>query len=199
MGTKTVQLYGSTTHSLALQDNMDKKFSRRARTRVVLAIASYRYEYPLVKMDLSSDPYLSKPDAWIFDPVGSYCLLIEAKVGSNPLNERQLVSHANDWFNIKPRDLGSYLFPLDWCDVVEVVRKLQDQDIGSDPVSEIELKVLKEFEQYLEFFGYHLYQGLCLNNLTSPAGFRLIGKFIGSVPGRFLDLSALMQPPNLFK
>ena len=47
----------------------------------------------------SDSGYTSVPDAWIYSNTRAYCILIEAKAGSYPLEIAQLEAHTRDWFD----------------------------------------------------------------------------------------------------
>ena len=98
----------------ALQSNIERHIPRQAKTQVLLTIATELLNNESILKDddtastvrkrLDSE-YTSIPDAWIVGPSNDYCILIEAKTGTYPLDRGQLEAHAQDWFGISLRTI----------------------------------------------------------------------------------------------
>ncbi len=113
----------------ALQSNINQSVPKNSRRKLLLTISTE----PLVLAsgavgrDAEAENKegrgsVSIPDAWIYDSGGSYCVLIEAKVGSYPLDIGQLQAHARGWFGSDLQNLDSCnsLCSVTWIDVLMV-------------------------------------------------------------------------------
>jgi hypothetical protein len=157
-----------TAPHLALQGYMDTRLIRKISQKYIVTIATYR--------EIETEPFSqnvaelggSIPDAWIFDPEQDYCFLFEAKVGSNPLDASQVISHARDWLHIPPAKLPQHLISLTWYDVLT---SIQQTDLIV--IKQQERLLLQEFTQFLGFFGYRVFKGFEFNQLLSAPRFSL--------------------------
>jgi hypothetical protein len=146
----------------------------------------------------SQEPYPgSIPDGWIYDENQGYCYLVECKVGTNPLNERQIRSHAREWLAIDDlRDLRDRILPLTWTDVAGAIEQvIKEADSGALPVGEQEWQVMTDLEEYLGFFGYRVFRGLDFTLLMRPPDFARLLRHVRQARIR-LDFSGLIQPPE---
>ena len=130
--TEPLQRLGETVPSyescqLALQSHIDRDQSRKIPLRILITLASDRIVMAEEEshIDQQLDTYLSIPDGWIFDLEAGYCFLIEAKVGSNPLNQHQVLSHADKWLMIGADQLPDHLISLTWIDVIRAIEHLK--------------------------------------------------------------------------
>jgi hypothetical protein len=145
------------TAHFALQGHFDTRLLKHMAQKYIITIATFRDMDEDAFAQPSKDAGDSIPDAWIFDPEQGYCFLVEAKVGSNPLGARQVISHAKRWLDVSVKD---HLVALTWYDVLNVI-----QEISIHVTSQQEGLILKEFNQYLGFFGYRLFTGFDFGTL----------------------------------
>jgi len=185
---------------LALQANMDRDQSLQMRYRYLLGLTSDR-ELMAEEEGIENqvqDTYASIPDGWIFDPQAGVCILIEAKVGSNPLNEQQVHSHADKWLGIEAAELPNHYLSITWVDVISAIEQVLK---GPDQIllNTQEVLLLEELREFIGYYGYRIFQGIELGKLQPPPGFDFRRQQIGWL-GRsdFLKISCL-QPPPKFK
>ena len=179
----------------ALQTHMDRLLSRRAKLRYLLTIATERLDLeagenqaqaPLIEPNLYSD---SIPDAWIFDPGGEYCFLIESKVGDYPLDPDQLFSHTEGWLGQSKTDAPAHMLSLTWVDVASAIQQL---DIA---MNDQEMLLLENLVEFLSLYGYRPFKGFSFAALDQPP-------FISIHPPRrkahtaWMDFAALQNPPQ---
>jgi hypothetical protein len=122
--------------------------------------------------------------------------LIESKVGANPINELQIISHSVIWLGIDPAQLSRHLISLNWFDVLSAIQQIEEasDESGLNPQ---ESMLLSEFRNFLGYYGYRKFEGLFWAGLLSPPRFTLrkhrasYWKRIG-----FLTFSGLSSPPG---
>jgi hypothetical protein len=186
----------------ALQGYMDRVLLKRFTQKYILAIASNRYEdieeageaQPV--SDLPVRNYSSIPDAWIYDANMGYCYLIEAKVGHNPLDSGQIIAHAHDWLGIrKLTKVHERFISITWLDVIKALHEIKSEDLPENSSLNIqEIKILDNFEEFLNLFGYKRFTGIHFDNFKAPPEFHL-GEFDLIYSGHF-DFSNLPDPPQ---
>jgi hypothetical protein len=106
----------------------------------------------------------SVPDAWVYSSTLAYCVLIEAKVGTYPLDVGQLEAHARDWFGSDLDSLrsGNSLCSVTWVDVLEALRDASNEHY---PTGSTENRPLSHMEEFLDFYGYRLFEGFDFSDL----------------------------------
>jgi hypothetical protein len=196
----------------ALQGYMDDSETRKFPHKYILTIASDRREEtgqdnpeeedsPENRekglRTTSSKSYLgSIPDAWIFDKEEGYCFLIEAKVGLNPIDDKQVKAHAAGWFGLDPERIQDHLLPLTWVDVLHAINQVRtDQSSDRLSLNAQECQILNELEEYLGFFGYRLFHGLDFEPLRNPPKYRMSLAREGRSGAFLFALSDLDVPP----
>jgi hypothetical protein len=175
----------------ALQNHMDKSQASRCQHRYVLAIATDAVE------DIIGESYDkgdrqhyegSIPDAWIFN-AKEHCFLVEAKIGSNPLGDKQIRNHAIGWLKLPEDELDSHILSVSWVDVVEAAYQTLQQ---LTTLNDQERYVLDALITYLSYFRYRRrFAGFDLASLSVPPSFRLTER----VPFG-LNLTGLDAPPG---
>ena len=156
--------------SFNLQGNMNKLVINRISRLYILAIASRRIEFESEENSSKkiTDTYSgSIPDGWIYDTDRDYCFLIEAKVGMNPLDSRQLLSHAEYWLGIHPNNVPNHLISITWVDVLDAIEQIQL------PINQQETFLLTNFVEFLRLFGYKPFNGIGFSNLGDIPKFSL--------------------------
>lgn len=98
----------------------------------------------------------SVPDAWIYES-GQYCFLIEAKVGTYPLNDDQLRAHGSHWLGIDEPLLDEHLISLTWYQVLRVLHSVPGE-IGGE-LNLQEAWVIESLIECLGYFGYRRFLG----------------------------------------
>lgn len=164
----------------ALQSNIDLRLSQNADRKALLTISTEPLDIP--SSTLVADPdatgeseddcdfpsvSTSRPDAWIYDEKGAYCILIEAKVGSYPLEIAQLQAHAGGWLNSCLQRLKSNnsLFSITWFDVLRTLRDvLNDQS----PLDRSEERLLSHMMEFIGYYGYPMWDDFAFSDLTAP-------------------------------
>lgn len=191
---------GGSLHSyqhaqMALQSNMDREHSQQIPFRYLITLASDRIV--MAEEEGSDDQrlahYLSIPDGWIYDQEAGYCFLIEAKVGSNPINDIQVRSHGSSWLGIDGEQLSDYLIPLTWIDVIQAIWYLKGNSIELS-LNTQELTVLKELESFIGLYGYRIFSGFTWDSLLQPPNFIISRGLSGEVDWR--QYSGLFPPPE---
>ncbi len=165
------------THArFALQSHVDRYLPKNAGTKLLLTISTEPLDAApgLALTDEASADEIgngggstSVPDAWVYSNTRAYCILIEAKVGSYPLDGGQLRSHANDWFGLSLETLSSNgsLCSVTWVDVLESLREALSDRSSSGPSEKALLSHLMEF---LGYYGYRLFEGFDFGGLRVP-------------------------------
>ena len=154
--------------------------------KYIVTIATFRDMDETAFAQPCDDAGDSIPDAWIFDREQGYCFLIEAKVGDNPLGEKQVIIHAKRWLDITVKD---HLIALTWIDVLNVIKTINTQAVNSQ-----ESLILQEFNQYLGFFGYRLFAGFEFSSMPDVPNFYLSHQSV-SDSTTFMDFSRLHETP----
>jgi hypothetical protein len=188
----------------ALQGYMDASQANEFPDQYILTIASNRYGG--IEDDSTTKPEAQEregtsgaqsstsgtysiPDAWIYDEKEGYCFLIEAKVGLNPVDDAQVKAHAAHWFGMTGReDVRSRLLPLTWIDVLQAIGEVRSGRSGGDvSLNDQESQILEALEDFIGFFGYHIFYGFDFRPLQNPPKF--------TIPVDLLAFSDLDDPP----
>jgi len=182
IGQSTDDLPSFVQASFALQSWMDKTTSLNAPKRYLVTIASDRPDIS----DHESTPYASVPDGWIYDydleRKTGYCLLVEAKLHYNPLDETQIKSHA-EWLGLSPAELENHILAISWFDVARSIKELRSTLTPNNQ----EERILAHLTGYLAFFGYHIFTGFNFSTLKEPPRFEL-GKYSPPAFSYFRDI-----------
>lgn len=200
----TVEDLNFTDARFALQSNIDRYLSKNSDRKLLLTIstepldiASSRNGTDIESADESekNSGFSSVPDAWIYDEPQGYCILVEAKVGSYPLNVGQLQAHARDWFDSDLQRLNSRnsLCSVTWVDVLETLRNALNEHSYIDASEETLLSHMTEF---IGYYGYRLFDGFTFSDLGAPPNL-LIGE-LPATTRKLLNLSfhQLASPPD---
>jgi hypothetical protein len=185
---------------LALQGYMDRGKSRGMAERYLLTVASDRVimaeeggaEFP------GLDAYHSIPDGWIFDQKAGYCILIEAKVGSSPLTEAQVLSHANYWLGVDPTELPNHLISLTWMDVLTAIQEVQGEALAKNLNSQ-ERMLLAELQTFIGYYGYRQFIGFQWEQLQPAPRFGLRKRLQREMRGKAISGFAELLPPPKFR
>lgn len=183
---------------LALQSHIDLHRILRMPKRYLLTLTSDRIVLAEEEgqQDWSTKIYSSIPDGWIYDYQAGWCILIEAKVGANPLNEQQLISHAVKWLSINSSMLSSHLISLNWRDVISAIQQIESV-IEINEINQQERMLLSEFMEFLGYYGYRKFEGLIWKGLQLPPEFMLRKHRIGRFKRNgFLQFSNLVLTPS---
>jgi len=180
---KEINLPDFSSAQFSLQGNVDQDQIISIRDKFLLTISTSR------EFDLEMNGQISEgdsiPDAWIFDIDHGYCFLVEAKVGSYPLSNDQVITHAKNWLGVRQKQLDKHLISISWNDVVESISMIKTR--VENP---LEITILDHLEEFLGLFGYRLFPGFSFTNLASRPNFRL------SSSCHQLSLQGLVKPPE---
>lgn len=188
----------------ALQSNIDRDLPKNSVRKLLLTVATEPLDISsgiaATAMKLTDEAEddvgsASVPDAWIYDNGQAYCILIEAKVGSYPLNIGQLQSHAKDWFGSSLENLNSRnsLCSITWVDVLETLRDALNDHSYIDPS---EGTLLSHMMEFISFYGYRLFEGIDFSGLYDPLDLTVSN--LSAPESDALDLSPyhLASPPE---
>lgn len=207
---KTINYFASvedldfTDAHFALQSNIDRHLPKRSNRQLLLTIATepLNIASTLDITDVESDGesvnnsgFSSVPDAWIYDDTKGYCILVEAKVGTYPLDIGQLQAHARDWFGSDLQELNSRnsLCSATWIDVLKILRIVWEERSYTDSS---EGMLFSHMAEFIGYYGYRLFDGFNFSNLDTPPD--LIVSDLPTPTHGVLDLSfyRLASPPN---
>jgi len=166
------------TAQFALQGHMDSALVRSCSDKYLVAMAS-EHGYDDDSSEGRESPRAGQasgsiPDAWIFDKAGSYCFLVEAKVGTNPLDDGQIANHATRWFGLPRQELATHLLALSWDDLANVLEGILSDIAGGRLAALVpEQLILTNLSEYLTFFGYRAFRGIALNAVQDIPAFAL--------------------------
>lgn len=162
--------------SFALQSNIDRHFTKRSGKQLLLTVSTEPLDITssVAVSDTGSankgengSGSTSVPDAWIYDETRDYCILIEAKVGSYPLNIGQLQAHGRDWFGFNLQKLNSRnsLCSITWIDILVT---LSDAIRDHSYMDHSEGTLLSHMMEFIGFYGYRLFEGFDFSDLYAP-------------------------------
>ena len=121
--------------------------------------------------------------------------LIQLKVGINPLNNQQLVSHAVKWLGISATLLPSRLISLDWINVISAIQEIESAKDGND-INQQERILLAQLMDFIGYYGYRKFDGIIWTDLRLPPKFFLRKHRIGNIKRKgFLQFSDLLSAP----
>lgn len=177
----------------ALQGNMNPEISKNAKQKFVITIASNLLDSDEVedsgegavsKVQL----YRSIPDGWIYEP-GEYCFLVEAKIGENPLDSSQLLSHSI-WLGLEDKNKQEYMLSITWVNVIEAIEALER------PFNDQESLILTDFVQFLRHYGYRTFKGFSFNTLKDCPSYSVKSPRYSQMASPQFDFSNLNTPPE---
>ncbi len=198
----------------ALQSNINPYLSQNAGRKVLLTVSTEPLDVSsrTVGADTNStgeseddstfpSVFTSRPDAWIYDENGAYCILIEAKVGSYPLEIAQLQAHAEGWLRSSLQQLKSEnsLFSITWIDVLRTLR-----DVLNDhaPIDRSEARLLSHMMEFIGYYNYPMWDDFDFSALSAPPGWVISDSSLpieGTIPSSGslgLDFQQLTSPPD---
>jgi hypothetical protein len=160
----------------ALQSNINRHFPKNSDTKVLLTLSTEHLDISSSTAGADSNAtgkseddsdYPSVPDAWIYDDSRSYCILIEAKVGSYPLEIAQLEAHARGWLGSSLQKLKSSnaLFSITWIDVLQTLREVLNDRSSIDHA---EGSLLSHMMEFIGYFDYRIFEGFDFSGLCDP-------------------------------
>lgn len=180
----------------ALQGYMNKNIISNCNHLYVLVIATDRFtdiEDLIIQdeqIEFDAEVYEdSIPDGWIFNVDIGYCFLLEAKVGTYPINPAQIYSHAYGWLEIPKEEIQNHIISLTWHDVLRAI-----EYVGEHISNQQEYLILKNLEEFIGFFGYRLFQGFDFKDLHLLTDIDLFSEF-GYLELNFINL---LDPPEFY-
>lgn len=187
--------------NFALQNNMEEGIAYNANLKCILAITSHHFEAFSEQTADNKNPekdeglillYKSIPDGWIYDAAEVYCFLIESKVGSNPVNNSQIASHAKEWFQIDDKmQRENCILSLTWMDVLASIEKvISNSSQAGSFFNEVEIHLLSDLREFIILYDYHLYRGFRFEILKAPP------KFLLAPSTSHLNFSTLKTKPS---
>jgi hypothetical protein len=165
-----------TNTQFALQSNIDRSIPKNSGRKLLLTISTEPLDISTgiagTDMELTDETgdgsnFTSIPDAWVYDDAQTYCILIEAKVGSYPLAMGQLQSHAMDWFgsSLQSLNISDALYSITWIDVLEILRNTLKERVYADSSEE---KLITHIMKFISYYGYRLFDGVDFSDLNAP-------------------------------
>ena len=152
-----------TAVQFALQGNIDPQIPRNATRKILLTIStdsSDISEIDLVPTDEANGE--STPDGWIYDDSRAFCILIESKIGTNPLDMNQIRRHVSNRFGSTLEEIkstGSW-YSTTWIDVLEILDVILNKRSYSKSVEDQLIAHLMGFMNFLDI--------ICLMELIFP-------------------------------
>lgn len=171
----------------ALQNHIDRDLAIAARRKFILTLSESSL---MVAPNPDRQEAASVPDGWLYSSDGDYCVLIEAKVGRNPLDRNQVVSHAAEWFGLRSEEeVRSAILMSSWELVCEALVE-GIENTGSIGATTIEIDLLSELLGYLRLFGYRSFRGFRLSSINEPSTMSLRTRVSK------LSIDGLLPPPE---
>jgi hypothetical protein len=184
--------------AVALQNNIPDRYHPKDRgpgdryevMRIVTVATSTLYPGMGGSSKEKLNPDSGRPDAWIFDRDGSaYCLLLECKSRSYPVDPAQIRRHAKlfgevgkswekcqlSWSQMqgpKGRTSGLCLLTLTWYDVLRAIREVfadafetsSSSESMKEKLNKQEKLALTHLKVLLGYYGYWLFGGFALTD-----------------------------------
>lgn len=185
----------------ALQSNIDRYIPKNSSRKLLLTISTEPLDPSFTiaatgteaAAEIENDGYFtSVPDAWVYDDAQTYCILLEAKVGSYPLDIGQLKAHAMDWFGSSLQNLVACnsLGSITWIEVLEILRGTISYVDSSGG------RFIAHMMEFISYYGYRLFDGIDFGDLCMPPDW-IIGNLLLR-KSRALDLNFhhLESPPD---
>jgi hypothetical protein len=155
-----------------LQSHVDIEDIQSVSNKFVLGISGGNSLYEL---EVTGEDYGSIPDAWILDLDNNYCVLVEAKIGSNPLDNAQITSHMKQWLGItKKTEMLFAMLNTSWNEIAETIGSMVFENENVITGS-IEASILHHFLEFLGMYGYKHFNGFLFSDLDEPPIFTLVG------------------------
>ncbi len=154
----------------ALQGNVDRASVAKAQRKYVLTLSS---NIPQLLTGSREIKGRSIPDAWILGRENTYCILVESKVGNNPLNADQISDHAEGWLGLQGENESQRaIISSSWVRVCDALADIME-DRAPVNATPLEKELISELLQFLQFFGYRSFRGLARNTMAPPPAFIL--------------------------
>lgn len=118
--------------------------------------------------------YGSIPDAWIYDKHFKFCFLIECKKQGDCINYPQIMRHAYENFKLTDvEEIDKVTIKVTWCDIAAILTNIMKNKLFENNQ---EAAVIKNFVEYLSFFGYYHFEGMQLDGLLPVPDFSFSSK-----------------------
>ncbi|MDQ3507021.1 MAG: hypothetical protein M3494_03250 [Actinomycetota bacterium] len=172
-GSASIESLDFTNADFALQSNIDRHISRNSARKMLLTISTEPLDISsgmTANESMSGDDFRSVPDAWIYDVTRDYCVLIEVKAGSYPLDVGQLQAHAIHWLDTNLQSLDSHnaLYSVTWAEVLRVLKEILNEHPNLNPS---EKTLVSHMEEFIGFYGYRLFDGFDFSDACDSPGF----------------------------
>lgn len=193
-----------TNVQFALQSNIDRHIPRNSAQKILLTISSETFD-PFNRVDdvdavtneriNNNSNFSSVPDAWIYDIFQDFCILIEAKIGSNLLELNQLNAHVIYWFDLTWRELikSNSLYSITWINVLETLEEVYN---NIELTESSDRHLIVHLMEFITYYGYHVFKGIDYSGLDDQPGFHLIRHhFIENIASK-INFNKLEPPLN---
>ncbi len=196
-----------TVAQFALQSRIDSHIPQSAERKILLTVSSEPLgksvsisgtDAPITGEMNNGGNSSSVPDGWIYDKSQVLCVLVEAKVGSNPLHIGQLQAHALHWFGSTLEDLiaADSLSSVTWIDLLQTLKDLRETLNERSYAEFCEEQLISHLMEFVNYYGYHLFDGLHLDRLDAQPAFHLGHDLSRESAASILNFSHLQLCPN---
>lgn len=193
-----------TNVQFALQSNIARHIPRNSAQKILLTITTETFD-ALERIDDADEitnrkinddsKFSSVPDAWIYDISQDFCILIEAKIGSNPLEFSQLKAHVRNWFGLTWHKLikSNTSYSITWIDVLETLEELYN---NLEMTESSDRHLIFHLMEFINYYGFRVFKGIDYSGLDDQPGFHFERhRSIGNIASK-MNFSKLEPPLN---
>ena len=145
------------------QDEIDRDLLGDFKSKIVLIISTQKnvIDFTTAKKLTKTRGELpgSRPDGWIYSAEHrSFCMLIESKIGSNPVDAEQIFLHGHHFFKLNASKLKTRIIHTTWDTVAAAFDALITNNRTT--LQPFEQKVIESFLDYMLDHDYQKFAGI---------------------------------------